>query len=236
MEKKAEIYRGKAKTLYATDDPQHCIMLFRDDTSAFDGTKVEQLPRKGRTNCLFNHFIMTRLRDEGIAVHIEDLLSECECVVRRLTMLPVECVVRNVCSGSICRRYGVAEGRTLSPPTFEFFLKNDALHDPLVNDSHIIAFGWASAGQIARMRELSLRINDILSKIFDAGGLLLVDYKLEFGMCGEHIMLGDEFSPDGCRLWDKATGNRLDKDRFRKDLGGVVEGYEEVARRIGCPL
>lgn len=236
MEKKKELYHGKAKSVYETDDPDHYIMLFRDDTSAFDGKKVEQLERKGRTNCHFNFFIMQKLQEQGVDVHVEKLISDNECVVKKLKMLPVECVVRNVCAGSICKRLGIEEGRELNPPTFEFFLKNDELHDPMINDSHIISFGWATEDQIRQMKEQSFKINKILTDIFDRGGMILVDYKLEFGMYQGKLILGDEFSPDGCRLWDKSTRKKLDKDRFRQDLGGVIEAYEEVARRIGCPL
>lgn len=236
MEKKAELYRGKAKSVFATDDPKRLIMLFRDDTSAFDGQKIEQLARKGKTNNKFNYFIMKKLEAAGIPTQMEEMLNDNEIVVKKLDMVPVECVVRNYTAGSICRRLGVEEGIELKTPTFEFFLKNDALHDPMVNDSHIIAFGWGTEEQIAEMKSLSLKINDILKKLFDDAGLLLVDYKLEFGLFDDKLVLGDEFSPDGCRLWDKETRKKLDKDRFRQGLGGVIEAYEEVARRIGCPL
>ncbi|HAR79588.1 MAG TPA: phosphoribosylaminoimidazolesuccinocarboxamide synthase [Succinivibrionaceae bacterium] len=236
MEKKQELYRGKAKSVYETDDPDHYIMLYRDDTSAFDGKIIKQLDRKGRTNNHFNFFIMKKLEAAGIPVHVEELLNDRECLVKKLDMVPVECVVRNVSAGSICRRLGVEEGKNLNPPTFEFFLKNDELHDPMVNDSHIISFGWGTQEQIDEMKSLSLKINTILSDIFDKAGLILVDYKLEFGLYHGKMMLGDEFSPDGCRLWDKETRKKLDKDRFRQGLGDVIEGYEEVARRIGCPL
>ena len=236
MEKKRELYRGKAKSVYETDDPKHYIMLYRDDTSAFDGLKVEQLERKGKTNNHFNFFIMKKLEAAGIPVHVEELLNDRECLVKKLDMVPVECVVRNVSAGSICKRLCVEEGLDLNPPTFEFFLKNDALHDPMVNDSHIISFKWGTQEQIDEMRSLSLRINEVLKDLFDKAGLILVDYKLEFGLYEGKLMLGDEFSPDGCRLWDKETRKKLDKDRFRQGLGGVIEAYEEVARRIGCPL
>lgn len=236
MEKKQELYRGKAKSVFTTDDPDHYIMLFRDDTSAFDGKVIKKLERKGRTNNHFSFFIMKKLEEIGIPVHVESLLSDTESVVKKLQMVPVECVVRNVAAGSLCRRLGVREGQELNPPTFEFFLKNDELHDPMVNDSHIIAFGWGTQAQIDEMKALSLKINGCLKQLFDNAGLILVDYKLEFGMYKGKLMLGDEFSPDGCRLWDKATRTKLDKDRFRQGLGGVIEGYEEVARRIGCPL
>ncbi len=236
MEKKNELYRGKAKSVYATDDANHYIMEFRDDTSAFDGKIIKQLDRKGKTNCRFNFFIMKKLEEAGIPVHIEELLSDTECVVKKLDMVPVECVVRNVSAGSICKRLGVEEGLELNPPTFEFFLKNDELHDPMVNDSHIISFKWGTQEQINEMKALSYRINEILKELFDKAGLILVDYKLEFGLYEGKLILGDEFSPDGCRLWDKETRKKLDKDRFRQGLGDVIEGYEEVARRIGCPL
>ncbi len=236
MEKKQEIYRGKAKSVYATDDPDHYIMLYRDDTSAFNGKIIKQLDRKGRTNNHFNYFVMKKLEEAGVPVHIEKLLSDTESLVKKLDMVPVECVVRNVSAGSICRRLGVEEGKDLNPPTFEFFLKNDALDDPMVNDSHILSFGWGTQQQIDEMKSLSFKINEILKDMFDKAGLILVDYKLEFGLFHGQMMLGDEFSPDGCRLWDKETRKKLDKDRFRQGLGGVIEAYEEVARRIGCPL
>ena len=236
MEKKRELYRGKAKSVYETDDPNRYIMLFRDDTSAFNGKKIEQLDRKGRTNNHFNFFIMKKLEEAGIPVHVEELLSDTECLVKKLEMVPVECVVRNVSAGSICKRYGVKEGLDLNPPTFEFFLKSDALDDPMVNDSHIVSFGWGTQEDIDTMRDLSYKINEVLKDLFDKAGLILVDYKLEFGKYNGQLILGDEFSPDGCRLWDKETRKKLDKDRFRQGLGGVIEAYEEVARRIGCPL
>ena len=194
MEKKAELYRGKAKSVFATDDPKRLIMLFRDDTSAFDGQKIEQLARKGKTNNKFNYFIMKKLEAAGIPTQMEEMLNDNEIVVKKLDMVPVECVVRNYTAGSICRRLGVEEGIELKTPTFEFFLKNDALHDPMVNDSHIIAFGWGTEEQIAEMKSLSLKINDILKKLFDDAGLLLVDYKLEFGLFDGKLVLGDEFS------------------------------------------
>ena len=231
-----QLYAGKAKSVYETDQPEQLIMLFRNDTSAFDGEKVEQLDRKGMVNNKFNAFIMQKLEQGGVSTHFIRLLSDQEALVKRLTMMPIECVVRNIAAGSLCRRLGVAEGLELNPPTFEFFLKNDALHDPMINDSHIRAFGWATDAEVARMRELTYKVNDILKKLFLDAGLLLVDYKLEFGRFQGQVVLGDEFSPDGCRLWDAQTRKKLDKDRFRQNLGGVIEGYEEVARRIGVPL
>lgn len=233
MEKRDLLYTGKAKSVYTTDDPDHLVILFRNDTSAFDGKKVEQLDRKGMVNNKFNAFIMDRLAAAGIPVHQEKLLSGTESLVKRLTMIPVECVVRNFAAGSLVRRLGVEEGMALNPPTFELFLKNDALGDPMVNEYHVRSFGWATDEQLARMKELSFRVNDVLKQLFDAGNMLLVDFKLEFGLFHGQVMLGDEFSPDGCRLWDKDTRKKLDKDRFRQGLGGVVEAYEEVGHRLG---
>ena len=236
MKKLAELYRGKAKTVYTTDNPDLLILEFRNDTSAFDGLRIEQLDRKGMVNNKFNYFIMTKLREAGIPTQVEALLSDNEVLVKKLDMVPVECVVRNRAAGSLVKRLGVEEGKILNPPTFELFLKNDALHDPMVNESHCKSFGWATDEQLATMKELSFKINAVLTELFDKAGLILVDYKLEFGLFKGEITLGDEFSPDGCRLWEKETLKKMDKDRFRQGLGGVIEAYEEVAKRIGVPL
>lgn len=236
MQRREQLYAGKAKTVYTTDDPDRLILQFRDDTSAFDGEKMEKLARKGRVNNRFNAFIMSRLAQAGIPTHFEKLLSDDEACVKRLKMIPVECVVRNIAAGSICRRLGVQEGRDLDPPTFEMFLKNDALHDPMINEFHIRSFGWASDEEVGRMKELTFKTNDVLKTLFLDAGILLVDYKLEFGRFRGDVVLGDEFSPDGCRLWDAQTRAKLDKDRFRQNLGGVIEAYEEVARRLGVDL
>lgn len=236
MQKRDELYRGKAKTVFTTDSPDFLVLEFRDDTSAFDGEKVEQLARKGMVNNKFNHFIMEKLAAAGIPTQMEALLSDTECLVKKLDMIPVECVVRNLAAGSLVRRLGVQEGLELNPPTFELFLKNDALHDPMVNESHVATFGWATADQMAEMKRLTFAVNDVLKPLFANAGMLLVDYKLEFGIFNGEVVLGDEFSPDGCRLWDKETRTKLDKDRFRQGLGGVVEAYEEVAQRLGVLL
>lgn len=236
MEKRDELYAGKAKSVYRTDDPERFVLLFRDDTSAFDGERVEQLNRKGQVNNRFNAFIMEKLEAAGIPTHFEGLLSPVESLVKKLDMIPVECVIRNVSAGSLCRRLGVEEGQTLTPPTFELFLKNDALHDPMVNESLAITFGWATAEELSQMKALTYQVNDVLKSLFDDAGMLLVDYKLEFGRTGGKIVLGDEFSPDGCRIWDKATRKKMDKDRFRQGLGDVIETYEEVSRRLGIEL
>ncbi len=236
MQKKALLVTGKAKSVYATDDDDRLVIHFRNDTSAFDGEKKEQLDRKGMVNNKFNAFIMQKLATAGIPTHFIDLLSDDEVLVKRMDMIPVECVVRNISAGSICRRLGVEEGLELNPPTFEFFLKNDTLHDPMINDYHIRAFGWASDEEVATMKALTFKVNDILKALFAEAGMLLVDYKLEFGRFHGEVTLGDEFSPDGCRLWDAQSRKKLDKDRFRQGLGGVVEAYEEVAQRLGIDL
>lgn len=236
MNKHSELYRGKAKSVFTTDNPDFLILQFRNDTSAFDGVKIEQLARKGSVNNQFNAFIMQHLERAGIATHFERLLDAEQSLVKHLRMIPVECVVRNIAAGSLCKRLGVQEGLELQPPTFEFFLKNDALHDPMINDYHIQAFGWASASQVESMKAQSFKVNAVLMELFAKAGLLLVDYKLEFGDFHGKVLLGDEFTPDGCRLWDAATRKKLDKDRFRQGLGGVVEAYEEVAQRLGVNL
>ncbi len=236
MKKQAELFNGKAKTVYATDDPDKLILHFRNDTSAFDGEKIEQLDRKGMVNNRFNAFIMEKLEAAGVPTHHEKIISDEESLVKNLDMLPIECVVRNISTGSLCKRLGVEEGMDLNPPTFEFFLKNDELHDPMINDYHILSFKWATEDEIAQMKTLTFKVNDILTKLFRDAGMLLVDYKLEFGRYQGALLLGDEFTPDGCRLWDIETRKKLDKDRFRQGLGGVVEAYEEVAHRLGVKL
>lgn len=233
MQKREELYKGKAKSVYKTDDPNTYVMLYRNDTSAFDGKKVEQLDRKGMVNNKFNAFIMQKLEAAGIETHFIKLLNDTESLVKRLQMFPLECVVRNISAGSICKRLGVQEGLDLNPPTFEFFLKNDALGDPMVNEYHIRSFGWAEPAHVERMKELTFKVNQVLKQLFLDADMLLVDYKLEFGLYEGRVMLGDEFTPDGCRLWDKDTRKKLDKDRFRQGLGGVVESYEEVGHRLG---
>ncbi|MCE4073359.1 MULTISPECIES: phosphoribosylaminoimidazolesuccinocarboxamide synthase [Pseudomonas] len=236
MEKREELYRGKAKSVYTTDDADRLVLLFRNDTSAFDGKRIEQLDRKGMVNNKFNAFIMQKLEAAGIPTQFDALLSDNEVLVKKLAMIPVECVVRNYAAGSLVRRLGVEEGLQLTPPTFELFLKNDALGDPFINESHVQAFGWATLEQLAEMKAYSFKVNEVLGKLFDDAGLLLVDFKLEFGLFHGKIVLGDEFSPDGCRLWDKETRKKMDKDRFRQGLGDVIEAYEEVAHRLGVPL
>ena len=240
MEKRQELYRGKAKTVYATDDPNLLVMHYRDDVSAFDGAKLAQLERKGETNNRINAYIMGKLAAAGVPTHFVRVLNERESLVRALKMIPVECVVRNICAGSMAKRYGIEEGTRLPEPIFEFFLKSDALHDPLVNDDHIRVLGWATAAEITEMRSITHRVNAVLKPLFADGGMDLVDYKLEFGHPRNDLQgplwLGDEFTPDGCRLWDRTTHEKMDKDRFRRDLGGVIEKYREVASRIGAPL
>ncbi|KZN12406.1 phosphoribosylaminoimidazolesuccinocarboxamide synthase [Marinomonas sp. TW1] len=233
MEKRQELYAGKAKSVFRTDDPDKMVLVFRDDTSAFDGKKIEQLDRKGMVNNKFNAFIMTKLQEAGIPTHFEKLLSDTESLVKCLDMMPVECVVRNVAAGSLCRRLGVEEGTTLTPPTFELFLKNDELGDPMINESHVESFGWAKADDLAKAKDLTYKVNHVLKELFAQGGMILVDYKLEFGLFKGEVVLGDEFSPDGCRLWDAETKEKLDKDRFRQGLGNVIESYEDIGRRIG---
>jgi len=236
MQKKAELYRGKAKTVYSTENPDLLVLEFRNDTSALDGERIEQVDRKGMINNKFNYFIMTKLQEAGIPTQMEALLSDNEALVKKLDMVPVECVVRNRAAGSLVKRLGVEEGMILNPPLFDLFLKDDAKHDPMVNESYCETFGWVNRENLARMRELTYKANDVLSKLFSDAGLILVDFKLEFGLFKGEVVLGDEFSPDGARLWDKETLNKMDKDRYRQSLGGLIEAYEEVANRLGVKL
>ncbi len=233
MQKGDKIYSGKAKSVYGTEDPDYMVLEFRNDTSAFDGEKVAQLERKGMVNNYFNAWIMQLLADQGVPTHFVKRLSDTESLVKRLEMIPLECVVRNVAAGSLTRRLGIREGTELTPPTFELFLKSDELHDPMVNEFHVRSFGWAEPEHLKAMTDLTFRVNEVLKRTFAESGMILVDYKLEFGLFQGQVTLGDEISPDGCRIWDSQTREKLDKDRFRQDLGNVIESYELVGRRLG---
>src|SRR5258705_4151953 len=237
METRKELYKGKAKTVYATDDPHYLVMHYRDDVSAFDGAKLAQLPQKGETNNRINAFIMGKLAAAGVATHFVRLLNERDLLVIAMKMIPVECVVRNICAGSMAKRYGIAEGTKLPEPIFEFFYKSDALHDPLCNDDHVRILGWGTADDVSQMRSLTHQVNAVLTPMFAKGGMDLVDYKLEFGHPIDdpagRLVLGDEFTPDGCRLWDAKTGEKLDKDRFRRGFGCGMQDFREGPRAIG---
>lgn len=237
MEKIKELTKGKAKSLFTTSNDDQLIMHFSDDTSAFDGKKKEALLGKGTINNQFNAFIMEHLKENNVETHLIDVLNTSDSLVYKLNMFPIECVIRNRASGSICKRLGTEDGLIFESPLFEFFLKDDDLGDPLINDEHIISFGWASIDQIKEMKSLTYKINTILSKLFLDSGLILVDFKVEFGVFKDSkILLADEFTPDGCRLWDSKTMKKMDKDRFRQGLGDVVESYHQVADRLGMNI
>ena len=237
MEKIKEITKGKAKSLFTTSNDNQLVMHFSDDTSAFDGKKKEALLGKGAVNNQFNAFIMEHLEKNGVETHHINVLNSNASLVYRLDMFPIECVIRNRASGSICRRLGTEDGLILENPLFEFFLKDDDLGDPLINDEHIISFGWANKDQIEKMKELTYKVNTVLKELFINSNLILVDFKVEFGVCSQgKILLADEFTPDGCRLWDSETLKKMDKDRFRQGLGDVVESYHQVADRLGMNI
>ena len=237
MEKIKEITKGKAKSLFSTSDDDQLVMHFSDDTSAFDGKKKEALLGKGAVNNQFNAFIMDHLEKNGVETHHIKVLNSNDSLVYRLDMFPIECVIRNRASGSICRRLGTEDGLILENPLFEFFLKDDDLGDPLINDEHIISFGWANKDQIEKMKEHTYKVNMVLKELFINSNLILVDFKVEFGVCSHgKILLADEFTPDGCRLWDSETLKKMDKDRFRQGLGDVVESYHQVADRLGMNI
>ena len=237
MEKIKELTKGKAKSLFTTSNDDQLIMHFSDDTSAFDGKKKEALLGKGSINNQFNAFIMEHLKENNVETHLIDVLNTSDSLVYKLNMFPIECVIRNRASGSICKRLGTEDGLIFESPLFEFFLKDDDLGDPLINDEHIISFGWASIDQIKEMKSITYKINTILSKLFLDSGLILVDFKVEFGVFKDtKILLADEFTPDGCRLWDSKTMKKMDKDRFRQGLGDVVESYHQVADRLGMNI
>ncbi len=226
------LYAGKVKSLYATDQENLLIMEFRDDITAFNGIKHEQLAGKGKVNNQINAYLMNALNEAGIATHFVRIAGDNQALVKRLNMMPLKCIMRNVAAGRFCRYLGITNGRRLAPPLYELYLKSDELRDPLISDYHALTLGWATRKQLDQMVDLSMNVNRILNRLFAEHGMILVDFKLEFGFLDGQIILADEISPDTCRIWDAVTHETLDKDRFRQDLGGVVPAYQEVARRF----
>jgi len=227
-----KIYEGKAKVIYATEDPNLVVQYFKDDASAFDGVKKGTIVDKGVINNQVSNRIYQYLEKEGIKTHFVEYLNDRETLVKKLDIIPVEVVLRNVAAGSLCKRLGIAEGKQFNPPILEFFYKNDDLHDPLINDCHATTFDWATQQELDKLREYGYRINNLMVEFFKERKIRLVDFKLEFGRYKGDILLGDEISPDGCRLWDWETGEKMDKDRFRFNLGNVEEKYQEVYRLV----
>jgi phosphoribosylaminoimidazole-succinocarboxamide synthase len=225
-------YEGKAKQLFATSDPDLIIAYFKDDATAFNAKKRGSIEGKGAVNNRVSQLFFGLLESEGIRTHFVKRLNEREMLCRRLQIIPVEVVIRNIVAGSMAKRLGRVEGEVLSRPVVEWYYKSDALDDPLINDDHAEVFGWATAQELARLRELAHKINRVLSNFLNHRDIILVDAKFEFGRYHDEILLGDEICPDTCRFWDKATRAKLDKDRFRRDLGGVEQAYQEVLQRV----
>ena len=232
MEKGKKIYEGKAKILYETGKPDLIIQEFKDDATAFDATKKGTIEEKGVINNEISSAIFQLLESKGIPTHFVKKLSDREMLIKRLDIIMVEVTVRNVSAGGLSKLLGIDEGVVLKSPVLEYHYKNDALHDPLINDYHIEMLGLATPKEMKKIRDYSFSINEILKDFFNKAGLKLIDFKLEFGRFRGKILLGDEISPDTCRLWDKETDEKLDKDRFRRDLGRIEEAYQEVLRRI----
>ncbi|MBS0350757.1 MAG: phosphoribosylaminoimidazolesuccinocarboxamide synthase [Proteobacteria bacterium] len=232
MDKQSFLYSGKVKSLYSTDQDDLILMEFRDDITAFNGIKHEQLPGKGQVNNQINTFLMSALNQAGVPTHFQSEVGANLALVKKLQMLPLKSIMRNIAAGRFCRRLGVTVGRKLSPALYELYLKNDELRDPLVSDYHALSLGWATKQQLQEMTDLSFASNRVLTQLFSEHGMILVDYKLEFGVSDGKMYLADELSPDTCRIWDAVTHETLDKDRFRQDLGGVVQSYQQVAKRF----
>lgn len=228
------LYEGKAKKVYKTDDPDLYVVEYKDDATAFNGQKRERIAGKGELNNKISALFFELLREKGIESHFVKRLSDTEQLVRKVTIIPLEVVVRNIAAGSLSKRLGWEEGRELPRPVVEFYYKNDELGDPLINESHIAVLGVATPDQLDDITTQALKVNEILTAYLRERGILLVDFKLEFGLdSGGRVLLADEISPDTCRFWDAATKEKLDKDRFRRDLGGVERAYEEVLHRLG---
>jgi phosphoribosylaminoimidazole-succinocarboxamide synthase len=232
VKKTKPLYEGKAKILWETDTPGYMVQEFKNDATAFDGTKHEVIAGKGILNNRISSHLFGLLKDEGVRTHFIEKISDNEMVVEQLEMLPVEVVVRNVAAGSLTRRLGIEAGKRLDPPLVEFYLKDDSLHDPIITEDHIRVMGLATEEQVDQMRRAALTVNVVMRNFLEQRGMVLVDYKLEFGTRNGEVVLGDEISPDTCRFHDAKTGEIMDKDRFRQDLGGFIEAYTEVLDRV----
>ncbi len=238
MSRRKQIYEGKAKVLFEGPEPGTLVQYFKDDATAFNNLKKGTITGKGVLNNRISEYLMMRLAEIGIPTHFVRRLNMREQLIRQVQIIPIEVVVRNVVAGSLAKRFGIPEGQALPRSIVEFYYKKDELGDPMVSEEHITAFGWATTQDIDEIMQMSLRVNDYLTGLFLGIGIRLIDFKLEFGRLfnddGEmRIVLADEISPDNCRLWDLKTNEKLDKDRFRRDLGKVEEAYQEVARRLG---
>ncbi|WP_457623628.1 phosphoribosylaminoimidazolesuccinocarboxamide synthase [Persephonella sp.] len=232
MEKKEKLYEGKAKIIYSTDEEDKVIAYYKDSATAFDAIKKATIEGKGVLNNRIASFFFEMLNEKGIPTHFIKQLSEREMLIYKVEIIPVEVVVRNIAAGSIVKRLGIPEKKEFNPPLVEFYLKNDDLHDPIICEQHIYAMDLAKPEEVSKMRELALKINDILRDFMKEQDIILVDFKLEFGRKGDEIILADEISPDTCRFWDAKTGEKLDKDRFRFDLGDLIEGYSKILEKI----
>ena len=232
MEKREQLYEGKAKKVFATDDPKRYVVEYKDDATAFNGEKRGTIVGKGVVNNRMSNILFRMLEANGVPTHFVEELSDRETLVRAVEIVPLEVIVRNVAAGSFSKRYGVEEGRALKNPTLEFSLKDDSLGDPLINDSHILALGLATEEELRTMHEMAFKVNDLLKDYFLKIGVKLIDFKIELGRCDGRIVLADEISPDTCRFWDAKTNEKLDKDRFRRDLGHVEAAYQEMFKRV----
>jgi phosphoribosylaminoimidazole-succinocarboxamide synthase len=227
------IYEGKAKRLYDTDDPDKTIIEYKDSFTAFNGEKRAEMSGKGRLNNLISSRIFEYLAKKDVPLHFIERMDELCQVAVKVKILPLEVVVRNITTGSLCKRLGIEEGKKLSRPLLEFYYKDDKLGDPIITEDHALLFGWAAKEELEEIKRIALLVNDILKELFEKLNVVLVDFKLEFGRDSKgRLLLADEISPDTCRFWDSSTGDRLDKDRFRKDLGNVLGAYEEIWKRL----
>ncbi len=233
MEKKEQLYEGKAKKVYATDDKNLVIVSYKDDATAFNGLKKGTIEGKGVINNKMSNFLMQILEKEGVKTHFVEELSQRETLVKKVKILPLEVIIRNISAGSFAKHYGVQEGIVFDEPTIEFSYKNDDLGDPLLNEYHALALKLATKDEISLVKQMAFKVNEVLKEYFKKLNVTLVDFKIEFGKTADGtIVLADEISPDTCRFWDSTTGEKLDKDRFRRDLGGVEGAYQEMMRRL----
>ena len=233
MEKKDQLYEGTAKKVFATDDPNLVIVDYKDDATAFNGLKKGSIAGKGVINNVMSNHMFQLLEKQGVPTHFVEQLSERETLVKKVSIVPLEVIIRNISAGSFAKRFGVEEGIVFDEPTIEFSYKNDDLGDPLMNAYHAVALKAATREEIETIKSMAFKVNEVMKQYFDSLNVILVDFKLEFGKTADgKIVLADEISPDTCRLWDKTTKEKLDKDRFRRDLGGVEEAYQEIMKRV----